>query len=239
MFFKKPKRGASKLVFKNMIEPKSGINFVLKLGNFKNLLLKIDLDQRVVLSAPSRINEYLLKKFIYEKSSWILQNLEKIERARMKIVKFENGEKLPFLGENLEVKIGQKNEIKDGIFYLKTGQNQENLKQIYKKLAKKVFEKRLVFWSEKTGLKYKNFYIKDNKTNWGSYSMKKNINLNWRLVLAKMEILDYVIVHELCHIKEMNHSKKFWAEVKKYDPDFKIRENWLKKNGLKLQTFLR
>lgn len=73
--------------------------------------------------------------------------------------------------------------------------------------------------------------LKNNQSNWGSCSTKKNINLSSRLILAPEDVLDYVIVHELSHLKEMNHSPKFWKIVKNVMPDYEDKELWLKKNG--------
>lgn len=71
--------------------------------------------------------------------------------------------------------------------------------------------------------------IKDVRSRWGSCSSKGNLNFNWRLVLAPMEVLDYVVVHELCHLREMNHSKAFWSLVEGILPDYRKRREWLKK----------
>lgn len=80
-------------------------------------------------------------------------------------------------------------------------------------------------------LKYGRIFIKQQKSRWGSCSEKGNLNFNFLLVLMPEEILDYVVVHELCHLKEMNHSPAFWAEVEKILPDYKERKKWLKDNG--------
>ena len=98
--------------------------------------------------------------------------------------------------------------------------------QKYKKEAEEKITKRVEFFAKKYGFKYNQIKIKDNKTNWGSCSVKKNLNFNYRLIFLKEEEMDYVIVHELCHLREMNHSKKFWAEVEKIIPEYKkIRKN--------------
>jgi predicted metal-dependent hydrolase len=77
--------------------------------------------------------------------------------------------------------------------------------------------------------------LKNNQSNWGSCSSKRNINLSSRLLFAPEKVLDYVIVHELSHLKEMNHSKKFWDIVASVMPDYKKMETWLSKNGDKLK----
>lgn len=85
------------------------------------------------------------------------------------------------------------------------------------------------------GLEYGKIFIKEQRTLWASCSCRKNLNFNWRLAAAPAEILDYVIVHELCHLREMNHSKRFWGLVREVCPDYKTRKKWLKDNGRALK----
>ncbi len=91
--------------------------------------------------------------------------------------------------------------------------------------------KRVELFADKIGVKYGRITIRNQKTRWGSCSAKGNLNFNCLLMLTPPEIVDYVIVHELCHRKEMNHSYKFWAEVEKVLPDYKIRRKWLSEHG--------
>jgi predicted metal-dependent hydrolase len=100
-----------------------------------------------------------------------------------------------------------------------------------KKQAHHTFPIKMGKWSEITGLFPYKVRIKDQRTRWGSCSSKNNINLNWRLIMAPEDVLDYVIVHELCHLAVPNHSKSFWALVAKYLPTFPKSKNWLKNYG--------
>lgn len=90
---------------------------------------------------------------------------------------------------------------------------------------------RLAFWSDKLGLRYRKVFIKNQRTRWASCSKKGNLNFNWRLLWAPPEVLDYVIVHELCHLVEMNHSPRFWAQVALWCPDYKKHRKWLRVHG--------
>lgn len=81
------------------------------------------------------------------------------------------------------------------------------------------------------GLAYKSLKINNAKTRWGSCGSSGNLNFTWRLIMAPKKVVDYVIVHELAHLKQMNHSPKFWNEVKLIIPDYKNDELWLKRNG--------
>ena len=102
-----------------------------------------------------------------------------------------------------------------------------------RKQAAEVIETRCRYYAPVMGVSYGTVTIREQKTRWGSCSMKGNLNFNWKLVLMPSEILDYVVVHELAHRIQMNHSAAFWAEVEKILPDYKERKQWLKVNGQK------
>ena len=97
--------------------------------------------------------------------------------------------------------------------------------------ALKIFPERTAFFAERMGIDYGRITVREQKTRWGSCSQKGNLNFNWKLVLMPQELLDYVVVHELAHRKEMNHSARFWAIVEQELPDYQKRRNELKKMG--------
>jgi hypothetical protein len=93
------------------------------------------------------------------------------------------------------------------------------------------FHARVSFWAERMGVTFGKVKVKDQSSRWASCSREGNLNFNWRLTLAPAETLDYVVVHELAHRLEMNHSRRFWAHVEKHCPDHKAHRRWLRKNG--------
>ena len=97
--------------------------------------------------------------------------------------------------------------------------------------ALEVIPKRVTYFAEIVGVTYGRITIRNQKSKWGSCSSKGNLNFNCLLMLAPTDVLDYVVVHELCHRKEMNHSSQFWAEVRKVMPDYEKQKLWLKEHG--------
>lgn len=97
--------------------------------------------------------------------------------------------------------------------------------------ALEVIPKRAAYFAPFVGVTYGRITIRNQKSRWGSCSSKGNLNFNCLLMFVPTEVLDYVVVHELCHRKEMNHSPQFWAEVRKVLPDYEKRKSWLKEHG--------
>lgn len=109
--------------------------------------------------------------------------------------------------------------------------------QYVKESYASVLEERISFYAGKMGVLYHNVTIKDQKTRWGSSSTLHNLNFNWHMFLLPEYIADYVIVHELAHQIEMNHSPRFWKEVEKILPDYRKREKWLKEHEIELLQY--
>ncbi len=101
----------------------------------------------------------------------------------------------------------------------------------YRNAAREYFTKRVDYYIQLTGGTYTRITIRDQKTRWGSRSSSGTLSFNYRLMYAPLKVLDYVVVHELCHITHMNHSKEFWNMVGSILPDYKESRNWLKEHG--------
>lgn len=104
----------------------------------------------------------------------------------------------------------------------------------YRNAAKKQFTARCAYYHTFTGGTYTSITVRDQKTRWGSCSSKGTLSFNYRLIFAPPAVLDYVVVHELCHLTQMNHSKAFWNMVERVMPDYKLSKNWLKEHGHEL-----
>lgn len=115
-----------------------------------------------------------------------------------------------------------------------TPSQREALQKRYVEAAKEYFPKRVAYFQQFTGGTYTRITIRDQKTRWGSCSAKGTLSFNWRLMLAPPAILDYVVVHELCHLTHMNHSKAFWDAVAAVCPDYLSARKWLREHGHEL-----
>ena len=113
------------------------------------------------------------------------------------------------------------------------GLSKEERTSLQQEACRKIPE-RTAYFAEKIGVSYGRITLRQQKTRWGSCSANGNLNFNWLLILAPPEVLDYVVVHELCHRRQMNHSQAFWNEVSAVLPGYKEQKKWLKDNGWKL-----
>lgn len=116
--------------------------------------------------------------------------------------------------------------------HMRLEQNQRQyLEKRYREAAKEYIPKRVDYFIALTGGSYERITVRGQKTRWGSCSSRGTLSFNWKLMLAPPAILDYVVVHELCHLTHMNHSREFWQAVERVLPDYKERRRWLREHG--------
>ena len=178
-------------------------------SNRKTLAIQINPDLSVTVRAPMYAPQSDIERILREKESWIQKHIEKIRE--------QEANKKEIQGESVESEYLTNEEIK--------------------KLADKALQhipKRVSYYAKQIGVTYGKITIRNQKTRWGSCSSKGNLNFNCLLMLTPPEVIDYVVVHELCHRKEMNHSGAFWVEVEKVLLDYKEQVKWLKENGGKI-----
>ena len=206
----------------------------------RSISIKIDRDATVTVFAPKYIPKSYIEKFILSKSEWIEKNIKKIN-ASIKITekKFKDGESFLYLGKEIQLLLSDEKfeGIKfDDKNFLLSKHNKKNPKEIFYKFyflkAEEIITTRVSFYIEKYNFKINKIRISKANTRWGSCSIKKNINISWKLIMADINIIDYVIIHELAHTIEHNHSKNFWKIVEKIIPDYKEKRLWLKRNGM-------
>lgn len=105
--------------------------------------------------------------------------------------------------------------------------------------ARETFAERVAHWAPLIGVAFKRVSIRDQRTVWGSCTRAGDLSFNWRIVMAPPETLDYLVIHELCHRLEMNHSKRYWANVAKHCPDWKKHREWLREHSRRLKGAVR
>lgn len=159
-----------------------------------------------------------------EGSNFLYLGVERPLRIRLNEGKKRT--KIALLPAGIYILLGE--EIYRGSDRIKENHIKEQLVKWYRIQAGEVIRERVEYYASFLGEDYGQIRIKDQKSCWGSCSGKRNLNFNWHLILTPIEILDYVVVHELCHLKEMNHSKAFWSEVERVLPDYKERRKWLR-----------
>ena len=145
--------------------------------------------------------------------------------------RLSNREVIKFLKKHESWIIKRKKEMKNDLKKLNLVNFEVSKIDEYKRDAIKLFSSRLEFYSKFSGIRYKKFRLSNAKKRWGSCSSKQTISINWRLFFAPRDVQEYVIVHELLHLKQMNHSKIYWKEVEKIIPDYKKHKTWLKENS--------
>jgi predicted metal-dependent hydrolase len=212
----------------------------------KKIHLTIQPQRGLVVRAPVQTSIKHINSIIQEKQDWLMHSLAQMEES-CPTRGFLSGEKFPLLGNTLElvtyfvpgqVKIFLKNDIIHLNISLKPGDQgyaasaRDALEQLYRSLAKEYLPKRTHYLNQ---LHYqyslKGVAIRSQQKRLGSCSSLGNINLNWRLMLAPAPSADYVIIHELAHLGELNHSQHFWDLVAKACPDYRQKRQWLKDNG--------
>jgi len=222
------------------------LNYQLERRQRRTVGLKIT-QTGLVIHAPKRISQSQLEDIIVQKSGWVLRKLASVTANRIPEVQWQHGEQLLFLG-NLITLIVEHNPrskaagYEPGVLQLAMPNQDQKLIarkviQWYQKQAMTDFTRRLEIFSSKLGVKFTSLSLSNAASRWGSCNSKKEIRLNWRLLQAPPHIINYVVCHELAHIKEMNHSAKFWATVASIFPDYKAAEKELKALSAKLHRF--
>lgn len=208
------------------------ITYTLRRSNRRTIGFLID-ESGLRITAPKRSPLYAIENAIREKQKWILDKLDyhlNRQPPRPAPLRWHHGTPFPYLGKELILHL-EEQETRYPTFKLEENRliarlslhHYEDLarhiKNWLKKQAFDLLSKRLHYYAEQMNLTYDTFRISSARTRWGSCSAKRHIRLNWRLIHCDISLIDYVIIHELAHLCEMNHSPRFWAIVKQWYPD--------------------
>lgn len=223
---------------RNIIINDKVINYNLTFKNKKNLSIKLDSNGELIVYAPIGMTIKYIEKILLSKEKWIITNINKIENSNI-----NNNNTIYFLGRkfNSKIELAECDYIYlDGdVIFIKTKNLEISyierlLSNWYKVQANVIIKERVKELSKKYCLFPSKLIIKNQKTRWGSCNSNKEIRLNWRLILMPYYVMDYIITHELCHLKHMNHSKDFWNLIDNYIRNYKEAEKWLKENGINI-----
>ncbi|AWB11025.1 hypothetical protein TDSAC_1689 [Thermodesulfobium acidiphilum] len=203
----------------------------------KTIALQITDNATLIVKAPFGIDEKRIWEVIQKHSNWIENKKKEIEARDLKVLKkeFVNGEGFLYLGKYYKLYIVDNQDIPlklEDNFYLSRSfldKARGVFIDWYKKEAFNIISERVKWYAQKSNLKYSKINITNAQKRWGSCSSNGNLNFSYRLIMAPISVIDYVVVHELAHLKEKNHGKNFWIKVRMLMPDYKKHENWLKR----------
>ncbi len=206
----------------------------------RTVALHVQPDGTLCVQAPLRTSVAWINRFIESKTAWVARRRARAqEKAARPALIVEEGAFVPYQGQPRRIRLVAEDAAveSDEIFLpLPAGLSDEGrlveaqteLTLWYKRQARRVFAKRMAYWAERLGLRPSRLIVTAPLRQWGSCSATNDIRLNWRLIMAAPELLDYVIVHELCHIPHKNHGRAFWRSVEAAMPDAKALRRTLR-----------
>jgi predicted metal-dependent hydrolase len=223
--------------------------------NRKSIQLRIISPDHLNITAPTKFPKESIEKILIEKSKWIVKQIVKLTAAAINPINksISHDATVLFLGQLHTLKFMIRDTNKPAV-HLEGNQiiltlpplaakdtdtmPKALLKHWFIDCAVKNLSTKTSFWAPTIGVHPKRIAIKEQKTRWGSCSSRGNINYNWRIIMAPPEVIDYLVIHELCHLRVPNHSQTFWQEVEKFSPQFKKCRTWLRTNGMVLMGIL-
>jgi hypothetical protein len=234
------------------------IKFNIKRGRRKKTVaLQIQPNSTVIVLSPYFLDKDKIKEIVQRRARWIIQKQDKIKKlnAEMPKKEFVSGESFPYLGREYRLKVVKSKDEKSrpcklisGRFYVEINNKlsgraaskivKEKLLEWYIERAKEKINERVQRYSKLIGIIPQKIIIRNQEKRWGSCSHLGVLRFNWKVIMAPLSVLDYVIVHELCHLLIKNHSADFWHKVDSFISDYKKKRQWLRENSLLLMELL-
>lgn len=228
-----------KILYKNKT-----IAYTVCKAKVKNLYISIQ-NGEVVVKAPWYVTSSQIQEVIEEKRKWIIEKIEEYQNSPRKAKTYTDGEKYQILGKKYYLNIyfqdinNAKLKVENGMINIILPLNyaeknnteliKKMIEKMYNMIAKKEVDITMKKLTKLVGLAPDGYRVRKVKSEWGSCSSNRMITINQDLIMYSRHALEYVVIHELCHLKHMNHSKKFWDMVAKFMPDYKEAEKELKK----------
>ncbi len=221
------------------------VNYTLKRSRKrrKTISLQIGNNSEVTICAPHFTPAGEINRFVREKQNWIQRTIRKQTSLRPKEKEYITGELFYYLGESFPLEVFFEESARRGLvfwrgrFYLNSPKAEVDGKSFfiswYKKKAGEYLSKRVEFFSRQFSLQPRQIKITSAGQRWGSCSEDNNLSFSFRLIMAPPAVIDYVVVHELMHIREKSHSSRFWKLIKAVMPEYKTHRHWLKEESPK------
>ena len=221
---------------------------IIRTERSKSASIEIE-DDTVKVTVPKNLSDQRIEELIKNRTVWIRQKLKiQTETIRPKDKEYVNGETFSYLGRNYHLKClsggsgGAKLTngyltvwlAKDASGAASGGCVRQSLQQWYQARALEKLKEKTKRYSAILGVSPQSVCVKEYKARWGSCSSRGDVTYNWRIIMAPHHIVDYIVVHELCHLLEHNHGPKYWKHVQNVVPNYKECREWLKVNGLSL-----
>lgn len=219
----------------------------------KDVTIAVDWNTGVSVVVPEDINKEHIDTVLRRKAPWILRRLAEFREIKPLSTNHEfiSGEKFPYLGRQYRLKVVAVDDIRDVSLIFQNGRflatvpksssptwREEQLRQVFREwyishgLVK--VQQRMKLFAPRLGVTPSKVVIKEQQARWGSCTKNGTININWRILMAPMRIVDYVIVHELSHMIHADHSSDFWTVLASVMPDYDERKEWLRIQGATL-----
>jgi len=209
----------------------------------KTISLQISNNSEVTICAPYFTPAGEINRFVREKQNWIQRAIQKQTSLHPKEKEYTTGELFYYLGESFPLEVFFEESARKGLvfwsnrFYLNSPDAAVDGMSFfiswYKKKAREHLSKRVEFFSRELSLQPRQVKITSAGKRWGSCSEDNNISFSFRLIMAPPAVIDYVVVHELMHIREKSHSSRFWKLIEAVMPEYKIHRHWLREENTK------
>lgn len=224
------------------------IEFEVVYRKRKTLEISVEPPNVIMVIAPNGTTEEVIIKKTKSRAKWIIEQLYSFKNMSYQKInrEFVNGESFMYLGRNYSLQIIVDEKIKKpevklyhSKFYVVAPSKdmetiEKAMEQWYRIKTKEKIEERIKYYQRFFNIAPTAIKVKEQKKRWGSCTSKNELLYNWRCVMAKSTALDYIIVHEMCHMYNKNHSKEFWELLNSVMPDYENRKNWLKNYGVKM-----
>ena len=200
-----------------------------------SLSVRIMPDASIKVTAHHLLPKWAINQFLKSKEDWIIKHQQMV---KLRIQSRGSEEGYLYLGKRYALELGKNQkdliELRDNKLYLGSPNKKylgTYLTSWYKQQARKIIVQRVHHYAGLSGDTFRSVAITSAETRWGSCSSQKTLNFNWKLIMAPLEVIDYVVAHELAHLTELNHSRDFWERVRKIYPLYREYRTWLKRNG--------